>query len=218
MMGAVARRVVFYIPGFDPFHPRRYRELYRKEGAAQAALSGYELALSPSAPGAAFGWQVAARIEGAEVETRFEVLVWHDLVKAAMPDGIAATYGQLLRTAWIYFGSGAIWPLLSLRRGPVAATFYPVGILLLQLALAAGLAWAVAALLALWLPVWLAVLPGLVAGWGLLRWFKRIDGRVFAHYLMHDFAWGAMARGAYPPDLEARLAGFRARILSLIHI
>ena len=29
------RRRVFYIPGYDPFHPRRYRELYRKEGADQ---------------------------------------------------------------------------------------------------------------------------------------------------------------------------------------
>ena len=29
----VRRRRVFYIPGYDPIHPRRYRELYRKEGA-----------------------------------------------------------------------------------------------------------------------------------------------------------------------------------------
>ena len=43
----VGRRRVFYIPGYDPFHPRRYRELYRKEGAAQAAISGYALTLEP---------------------------------------------------------------------------------------------------------------------------------------------------------------------------
>ena len=34
-----ARRV-FYIPGYDPFHPRRYRELYRTEASAQAAIPG----------------------------------------------------------------------------------------------------------------------------------------------------------------------------------
>ena len=45
--GQVRRRRVFYIPGYDPIHPRRYRELYRKEGAAQAAISGYDIALSP---------------------------------------------------------------------------------------------------------------------------------------------------------------------------
>ena len=43
----IRRRRMFYIPGYDPFHPRRYRELYRKEGADQAAISGYELALTP---------------------------------------------------------------------------------------------------------------------------------------------------------------------------
>ena len=35
---SVTRRRVFYIPGYDPIHPRRYRELYRKEGAAQADI------------------------------------------------------------------------------------------------------------------------------------------------------------------------------------
>ena len=35
------RRHVFYIPGYDPFHPRRYRELYRKEAAEQARISGH---------------------------------------------------------------------------------------------------------------------------------------------------------------------------------
>lgn len=43
----VKRRRVFYIPGYDPIHPRRYRELYRKEGTEQARISGYEIALKP---------------------------------------------------------------------------------------------------------------------------------------------------------------------------
>ena len=43
----VTRRRVFYIPGYDPIHPRRYRELYRKEGTAQAEISGYDLTLKP---------------------------------------------------------------------------------------------------------------------------------------------------------------------------
>ena len=41
------RRRVFYIPGYDPIHPRRYRELYRKEGRDQAQISGYGLELTP---------------------------------------------------------------------------------------------------------------------------------------------------------------------------
>ena len=35
----VSRRRVFYIPGYDPIHPRRYRERNRKEEAEQAHIS-----------------------------------------------------------------------------------------------------------------------------------------------------------------------------------
>ena len=34
--GPVRRRRVIYVPGYDPFHARRYRELYRREAEAQA--------------------------------------------------------------------------------------------------------------------------------------------------------------------------------------
>ena len=61
----VRRRRVFYIPGYDPFHPRRYRELYRSEGAEQAQISCYALSLSPKTTGGPFGWHVSAEIEGA---------------------------------------------------------------------------------------------------------------------------------------------------------
>ena len=36
----VARRLIFYVPGFDPFPLRRHRELYRKKAKRQAALAG----------------------------------------------------------------------------------------------------------------------------------------------------------------------------------
>ena len=36
----VRKRRVFYIPGYDPIHPRRYRELYWIEGVKQADISG----------------------------------------------------------------------------------------------------------------------------------------------------------------------------------
>ena len=47
IQNTVKTRRVFYIPGYDPLYPRRYRELYRTEGAAQAAISDYQLMLSP---------------------------------------------------------------------------------------------------------------------------------------------------------------------------
>jgi hypothetical protein len=44
--GGVRRRRVLYLPGYDPLHPRRYRELYRREAAAQAAHSGHRIRLT----------------------------------------------------------------------------------------------------------------------------------------------------------------------------
>ncbi|KAA9009785.1 hypothetical protein [Histidinibacterium aquaticum] len=222
MTGPVRRRRVFYIPGYDPIHPRRYRELYRKEGAAQAEISGYRIALSPKAAGGGpYGWHVAAEIEGEAVEADVEVLVWSDIVRGSMSSTIAGTYLQLVRCAWTYIASGTLRRLMWLRKGPVIAALYPVGMLLLQLAVALGLGAAAGALvsaavsqvaelpaitLALRLGVWALVAVTL------LRWFKKKDGKFFAYYLMHDYAYSAHWKGANPPDLEARMAEFGDRV------
>ncbi|MHC0052869.1 hypothetical protein [Actibacterium sp. D379-3] len=207
----VRRRRVFYIPGYDPIHPRRYRELYRKEGAAQAVMSGYDIGLRAKQGGGPYGWHVTARIDGAEVTTDVEVLVWSDIVRDSMDQGIAATYLQLIRTAWAYIGSGALFRLMRLRKGPVIAALYPIFMLLGQLALAMALARGLGAVLGLsGLPFagWL----GLVAVWPVLAWFRKHDNRLYAYYLMHDFAYAAQSRGANPPLLEARMTEFRATI------
>ncbi len=208
----VRRRRVFYIPGYDPIHPRRYRELYRKEGAAQAAISKYELALSPkTASGGPYGWHVNGSIEDGQVEADFEVLVWSDIVRDSMDQGITATYLLLARTAWTYIGSGALWRLMQLRKGPVIAALYPVLFLLVQLVLALLLAWGLGMVLTIWLPSWSAVL-GLLIVPPVLNWFRKKDNKFFAYYLMHDYAYSAASKGANPIELEARMAEFADRI------
>ncbi|SLN39196.1 hypothetical protein TRL7639_02002 [Falsiruegeria litorea R37] len=211
----VRRRRVFYIPGYDPIHPRRYRELYRKESAAQADVSDYEIGLKPKTTKGPYGWHVTSVQDGEQVEADVEVLVWSDIVRDSMSSTIPATYLQLVRTAWIYIVSGALWRLMKLRKGPVIAALYPVGMLLLQLILAALVGWGLASAIGLLD----AVLPSLVvrlAGVGgglmsaiaILRWFRARDGKLFAYYLMHDYAYSAQSRGANPPELEARIAEF----------
>lgn len=206
----VRRRRVFYIPGYDPIPPRRYRELYRKESAAQAGISGYEISILPSEAKVRFGWGVKAGMDGAEVETQVEVLVWSDIVKDSMDQGILATYAQLVRTAVTYIGTGALFRLMRLRKGPVIAALYPVGFLLTQLGLALLAAWVLGQLFALLHP--LAAWGGLVVVPLILEWFRRMDGRFFAYYLMHDYAYSARHLGANPPELEARMAEFSAEI------
>jgi len=145
-------------------------------------------------------------IDGAAVRAEMEVLVWSDIVRGSMATGIFATYVQLLRTAWIYISSGALWRLMLLRKGPVIAALYPVVVLLGQLALAV-LAGVLASRLVLGLlglvftvPGWLgwAVFLGCLLGLGgvVLRWFKARDNGIYAHYLMHDYAYSAQLRAS----------------------
>lgn len=238
----VKRRRVFYIPGYDPIHPRRYRELYRKEGSAQAAISGYEIALSPGDSQHHYGWKVDAKIDSQPVQADVSVLIWSDIVRDSMDTSIPATYGQMVRTAWTYIASGALRRLMRLRKGPVIAALYPVGMLLLQLFIAVLAAWgAMAATRAFFevvmrsvvspflpplgeggmsaffaitvaLGTLLCMVAGGAAGYVVLRWFKAKDGKFFAHYLMHDYAYSAQLRGANPAPLEVRMTEFQTAI------
>lgn len=219
---SVQRRRVFYIPGYDPIHPRRYRELYRKESTSQADISGYEIALSPKTTKGPYGWHVSATVDGQETQTDVEALVWSDIVRDSMGHTIPATYSAMLRTAWAYIGTGALWRLMRLRKGPVIAALYPVLMLIVQALLAAYAAWGVmrgVMALAGWLvpslsggaPV-VGLLMGLSVAWGLLVWFKKQDAKFFVYYLMHDYSYSARHRGANPPELEARMAEFGAAI------
>ena len=231
------RRKVFYIPGYDPIHPRRYRELYRTESRAQALISGYDLTLKPRKTSGPYGWRVEAQIPtGAPTtEAEFEVLVWSDIVRSSMTQGIAGTYLQLIRTAGAYILTGALFRLMRLRKGPMIAALYPIGMLLLQLALGIGLGLLAAEGIfwgANWVrgileflamdnipPVethWAAapIRALIVAGvtFATLRYFRSIDHRLYAYYLMHDYAYSAQSLGANPPELEARMETFTQRL------
>jgi hypothetical protein len=201
------RRRVFYIPGYDPIHPRRYRELYRSEGRDQAKISGYQLNLTPKKTKGPYGWHVTGLVDGLTCETDFEVLVWSDIVKTSMAQGIFATYVQLVRTAAAYIGSGALFRLMQLRKGPMIAALYPIFALLAQLVVAVLAGWGAGRMGALLHPL-LGWMAGAALAVLILRLFRRHDNKLFAYYLMHDYAYSAQSKGANPPDLEVRLFEF----------
>ena len=122
----VKNRKVFFVPGYDPIHPRRYRELYRTEAAAQSLISGYDIGIAPK-KSEHYGWWVESRMDGETVDAQFEVLVWSDIVRNSMVSTIPATYLLLVRTALIYIGSGTLRRLMWLRKGPVIAALYQIG-------------------------------------------------------------------------------------------
>ncbi|MDO9639998.1 MAG: hypothetical protein Q7J44_15785 [Pseudotabrizicola sp.] len=201
------RRRVFYIPGYDPIHPRRYRELYRRESADQAAISGYTICLHPKATKGPYGWRVEGTMNGSQAQAEVEVLVWSDIVRSSMSNSIPATYAQLVRTAWAYIASGTLFRLMRLRKGPVIAALYPIVFLLGQLALACTIGWGFGRIVAAYTHPAL-IITGLIPIPFILRWFKARDNKVFAYYLMHDYAFSARWKGANPPALEARMAAF----------
>jgi hypothetical protein len=227
----VRTRRVLYIPGFDPVPARKYRERYRRGGEDQAAISGYALTMGPQRTEGYYGWSVETEIDGNRTQADIEVLVWADIVKDSMGHGIAATYWQLLKTAWAYIGSGALFRLMRLRKGPVIAALYPVVLLLAQLGLALGLGFALAygalagseallrgiegersggqSLFVLRAAMALVMWPSLA--WLVLRWFKRRDPWL-GWYLMHDYAFSSSCGGAYPPAQEDRMRAFADRI------
>lgn len=224
----VKRRRVFHIPGYDPIHPRRYRELYRAEGAAQAQISGYEITINAAKSDESFRWQVQSYIDGHYVDAQIDMLVWSDIVRDSMAQSIPATYLQLLHTAWIYISTGTLRRLMWMRKGPVIAALYPVGMLLGQLFLA-GVAGAVLAGLVGGGLTWVlgesflgaavtvlewAIFLGVVIM--VLRWFKSKDNKLFAYYLMHDYAFSARLRGATPPALEERIKQFGDQIVAAL--
>ncbi|MGJ8589982.1 MAG: hypothetical protein ACSHXW_17725 [Yoonia sp.] len=232
-VGQVRKRRVFHIPGYDPIHPRRYRELYRTEGAAQAKISGYEIGIKAETSDASFRWTVGARIDGQPVIAQVDVLVWSDIVRDSMAQSIPATYWQLLQTAWTYISTGTLRRLMWMRKGPVIAALYPVVMLLSQLALAIGVGSWLGGLVedigqgvismvglsevpiytgltwALWALGWAVMIAVAVA---ILRWFKARDNKLFAYYLMHDYAYSAQLRGGTPPALAARMKEFEGLI------
>ena len=207
--GRVRTRRVFYVPGYDPFPPRRYREFYRKEGAAQAAISGYDFAMAAEAPGSTgYVWRASLTRGGLSSEGRIKVLVWSDLVQASMRRGVFATYVLLLRTLWIFLATGALRAMIRLRPGPMLAGLWPVAMLSVQLLLALLAGGAVWWGLALVLPGWAGALAGAAVVWAVLTLFRRHDTKFFAYYMLYDFAQVAAQHGALAPDLAARLAGF----------
>lgn len=215
MAKTVSHRRVLYIPGFDPFPVRRYREIYRREGLRQAAISGYDLALVKGPRGDRFGWRVAAQIDGAHTSTDIEVLAWSDIVKRSMGGSTFDTYLQLVQLVRTYVGSGALFRLMRLRKGPVIAALYPVAALLLYLVVALVMSWWAGELLARIHP-WLWPV-GLLAFPAVMRLSRRIDNRVLAYYLIHGYAFSARYGGAYPPELEARMRAFRSRVVEALN-
>ena len=91
--------------------------------------------------------------------------------------------------------SGALRDVMKLRKGPVVAALYPVGFLIAQLGFALLCAGTMASVLWSVHPVFGVLSLGVI--WPILRVFQKYDDKIFAHYLMQDYAHTAKHAGAY---------------------
>jgi hypothetical protein len=209
----VKKRKVFYIPGYDPMLPRRYRELYRTEGAEQAKISDYELTLTgKGGKPANYGWSVESIIDGQKTHTDFEFLMWSDIVQASMERSIVGSFWLLARTAWTYISTGSLFALMKLQKGPVIAALYPVVILLGQLFLGLLLGFFAYQIISIFTHWILGAIVGFAVLSAIMIWFKSKDNKIYAYYLMHDYAFSAQYNGDIPPELLARMATFSNQI------
>lgn len=205
----VIRRKVFYVPGYDPILPRRYRELYRTEGAKQARVSGYTLNLKGKGGRTQnYGWAVDTDIGGQKTQTDFEFLLWSDIVQQSMQGSIPRSFLLLARTAWAYIASGSLFRLMKLQKGPIIAALYPVVILLGQLFISILMGYIVYRILG-GLTHWIVgAITGVMALCWLMIWFKSKDNKIYAYYLMHDYGFSAQYNGDIPPELINRMTEF----------
>ena len=92
----------------------------------------------------------------------------------------------MLKTAWIYVATATLFDIVKLRKDPVIAALYPIEFLIVQLAIALGVAYGVSRLLVVIHPM--LSLAALLIIWPVLALFQKYDHKVFAYYLMQDYA------------------------------
>ena len=212
----VVRRKVFYVSGFDPLGPRRYRELCRKEGPAQAAISGYQLSVAGMKRSEAgnYRWRAGYTSGSVRSEAEFEFLGWDDIVRHSIRPSLAHVYGLMFRTLWIYLSSGAIRAMLRLRSGPLVAGLVPAFLMIFYLVYAAlaGLAAGLVVAGPVGAPDWAAALAGAGAAFLAMRATRLFEEQMMIYFMVNDLAYSAKEGGRYPAPLSRRLDEFAEHI------
>lgn len=212
----VRRRKVFYVSGFDPLGPRRYRELYRREGPEQARICGYDVFVKgmKSAECGNYRWSVTHEFEGVATESEFEFLGWDDIVRHSIHPSLLYVYSLMFKTLWIYLSSGAIRAMWRLRSGPLVAGLVPAFLMIFYLVFASMVGLSAGLLLtgALGVPWLLSAVVGLGATGLAMASTRLFEEQMMIYFMVNDLGYSAQLGGAYPRPLCARLNEFADRI------
>ena len=144
--GAVRRRTVFFISGFDPKGAAYYHRSYRTEAQLQCVTNGWQYQVGPREKRSEVvqGWCVKAippQVTSTEppptVAVDMEFLVWDDIVRSQWPKGWWGVLTGSLSAYWSAISSG--WALVrvwSQSRRTLLALAYPALFWLLALGFA----------------------------------------------------------------------------------
>lgn len=218
----IERRILFYLPGYDPDAERRYRTLFVREMRRYAR--GFGIAL-PTITRPVTGddgknqhWTIQSRDSRANTRTVYDVLLWSDLARRDMTKPYAV--GVCLN-AWALLHVAASGTLARLYRanwkcGNVILYPFVMSVILLAAFLSAGLLGHGLLGIGLGLPTWIALSVGCGVGfWALRKVAPRLD-RAFLWQLMHDWIFHWQHAGGRRRDYEVRLDEFAEHILARI--
>ena len=213
--GAVRRRTVLYLSGFDPQGAGRYHALYRNEAEKQSRVTGKTIRVGerhkegPLA--SAWSVEMPLAVHGC-VRTKYLFLRWDDIVRAHWPRSRWRLWSLTVSTTARMVANGSMWRFLQTSWPAFLALALPA------LSLAASLALLVAGWLAS--AGWWPDSPGgaLALGfgvswlaWRLLTW---MNTRTQSDWLMRSARVILMQARGELPELEERLQGFADLLLA----
>jgi pimeloyl-ACP methyl ester carboxylesterase len=222
--GAVHRRQVFYIPGYDPEGRTRYRMLFVREFSRYAKRFGLPkprigpAALAPD--GLVQSWSVAAEPAWAGARTDYDVLLWDDLVARDFARSRFVSAGLLVLGTLQVILTGLIVRFYRLNWKYGNVILYPFVLLL-----ALGLGTAVIASVvhahlgdgyghSLGWPLWATVPLGLLVGLGWIKAIEVLLNRAFFWQLLNDWVFNWQHGQGWRPDYAARLDAFADHVLA----
>jgi len=201
------KRKVFYLGGFDPRGVRFYHQMYREQAERYARLSGERVEVSARRSGSPSSalWTVTNHSAG--VETDYEFLRWEDLVAKVWVRNPLLLAWRSIATYGAHARHMQFRRMRKLRPGPVITILYPP---LLALLIPLGLAVVPALLLSLVMPPWAAAIIGIGVS-ALLS--GRLLNKLIVPWLLRFMYYNHSVAARGPgEEMDARLDQFAARI------
>ncbi len=210
---SVRKRLVLYIPGFDPMPPNRYREGYKSEGEKQAEISDYHIDVErmPSLEGVP-RFHAKSIINDHTTHTEFRFLTWNDLVRKNMDIPIWKSWALMINIGRVIAGSGALRRLMKLHFPANLTGLYPFLIIPLQILIAFFIGRLCGALVSNFAPDILGWIVNFAVMVGLIWLFRKWDHHILPYYVVHDLSYFIENDGYTPPSLRARIDKLKKQI------